>query len=84
MNNKFYQLESQKQMDIINAGIEYFARFEYKKASTEDIAKSAGTSNIYIELNCIRFSSYRRILKKTLEEWGTWKQNAKSVNWKKR
>jgi len=42
MNNKFYQLESQKQMDIINAGIEYFARFEYKKASTEDIAKSAG------------------------------------------
>ncbi|SYZ79012.1 TetR family transcriptional regulator [Trichococcus shcherbakoviae] len=46
MNNKFYQLESQKQMDIINAGIEYFARFEYKKASTEDIAKSAGTSNI--------------------------------------
>ena len=46
MNNKFYQLESQKPMDIINAGIEYFARFEYKKASTEDIAKSAGTSNI--------------------------------------
>ena len=45
MNNKFYQLESQKQMDIINAGIEYFARFEYKKASTEDIAKSAGISN---------------------------------------
>ena len=32
MNNKFYQLESQKQMDIINAGIEYFARFEYKKS----------------------------------------------------
>ena len=44
MNKKFYQLESQKQMDIINAGIEYFARFEYKKASTEDIAKSAGIS----------------------------------------
>ena len=45
MNNKFYQLESQKPMDIINAGIEYFARFEYKKASPEDIAKSAGISN---------------------------------------
>jgi len=45
MNNKFYQLESQKPMDIINAGIEYFARFEYKKTSTEDIAKSAGISN---------------------------------------
>jgi len=44
MNKKFYQLESQKQMDIINAGIEYFARFEYKKASTEDIAKRAGIS----------------------------------------
>lgn len=44
MNKRFYQLESQKQMDIINAGIEYFARFEYKKASTEDIAKSAGIS----------------------------------------
>lgn len=44
MNEKFYQLEPQKQMDIINAGIEYFARFEYKKASTEDIARRAGIS----------------------------------------
>ena len=59
MNNKFYQLESQKQMDIINAGIEYFARFEYKKASTEDIAKSAGISNR------LKLNGWAKVLKKS-------------------
>ena len=44
MNEKFYQLEPQKKKDIINAGIEYFAKFGYKKASTEDIARRAGIS----------------------------------------
>ena len=72
MNNKFYQLESQKQMDIINAGIEYFARFEYKKASTEDIAKSAGISNRLklngkVELNDImkKYKGWTKVLKKS-------------------
>ena len=63
MNNKFYQLESQKQMDIINAGIEYFARFEYKKASTEDIAKSAGISN-RLKLNG-KVKGWAKVLKKS-------------------
>lgn len=44
MNEKFYQLSLQKQKDIINSGIEYFARLGYKKASTEDIARNAGIS----------------------------------------
>ena len=44
MNEKFYKLEPQKQKNIINARIEYFAKLGYKKVSTEDIARRAGIS----------------------------------------
>ncbi|NLY09038.1 MAG: TetR/AcrR family transcriptional regulator [Tissierellia bacterium] len=44
MNDKFFQLTKEKQMRIINAGFEVFAKNDYKKASTEDIAVAAGIS----------------------------------------
>lgn len=44
MNNKFYELESEKQLAVINAGLEVFANNEYKKASTQEIATKSGVS----------------------------------------
>lgn len=44
MNDKFYQLPNEKQQRIINAGLEFFGRYDYKKASTEDIACKAEIS----------------------------------------
>lgn len=44
MNNKFYELPYEKQLSIINAGLEVFSTFDYKKASTEEIAYKAGIS----------------------------------------
>lgn len=44
MNDKFFSLPKEKQLNIINAATEVFARNEYKKASTDLIAKKAGIS----------------------------------------
>ena len=44
MNEKFFELPEEKHLRIINAGFEVFAQYEYKKASTEDIAAKAGIS----------------------------------------
>lgn len=44
MNDKFYNLPLQKQNAIINAALHIFAENDYKKASTEDIARLAGIS----------------------------------------
>jgi TetR/AcrR family transcriptional regulator len=44
LNKKFFELPEEKQLRIINAGLEVFAQSEYKKASTEDIAVKAGIS----------------------------------------
>ncbi len=44
MNNKFYDLSEEKKLQIINAGLEVFAKNEYKKASTEEIAVKASIS----------------------------------------
>jgi len=44
MNEKFYALPEEKRLSIINAGFEIFARNDYKKASTDDIAAKAGIS----------------------------------------
>ena len=41
---KFEELSQEKQRRIIDAGMEMFGRYEYKKANTEDIAAKAGIS----------------------------------------
>lgn len=44
MNEKFYNLPFEKQQKIINAGFRVFSKNDYKKASTEEIAKEADIS----------------------------------------
>lgn len=44
MMDKFLALSKEKQQRIINAGMEVFAKHEYKHASTDDIAAKAGIS----------------------------------------
>lgn len=44
MNVKFYSLPEEKQLAIMNAAMEVFAKNEYKRASTDLIAAKAGIS----------------------------------------
>ncbi len=44
MNDKFYTLPMEKQHTILNAAMHVFSKYEYKKCSTEEIAKKAGIS----------------------------------------
>ena len=44
INEKFASLSQEKQMEIINAGLECFGQYGYKKANTEQIALKAGIS----------------------------------------
>lgn len=44
MNDAFKQLPEEKQLAIFNASMEVFAKNDYKKASTDDIAAKAGIS----------------------------------------
>ena len=44
MENKFLELPKEKQLRIINAGMEYFGQYGYKNAKTDDIAAKAGIS----------------------------------------
>jgi TetR/AcrR family transcriptional regulator len=44
INLRFLELPDSKQWKIINAGFEVFAKSEYKRASTEEIAEKAGIS----------------------------------------
>lgn len=44
INEKFTGLSKEKQMKIINAGLECFGQYGYKKANTEQIALKAGIS----------------------------------------
>lgn len=44
INLRFLELPDEKQLKIINAGFEVFAKSEYKRASTEEIAEKAGIS----------------------------------------
>lgn len=41
---KFLELPNEKQLRIINAGFEYFGKYGYKGANTEDIASRAEIS----------------------------------------
>ncbi|WP_028041911.1 TetR/AcrR family transcriptional regulator [Candidatus Stoquefichus massiliensis] len=44
MEDKFLELPKEKQLRIINAGMEYFGKYGYKNARTDDIAARAGIS----------------------------------------
>lgn len=44
MNMKYFELSKDKQMRIINAGMEVFGQYGYKKGNTDDIATKAGIS----------------------------------------
>lgn len=44
MNDKFFELPEEKRLRIINAALEIFSLYEYKRASTDDIAAKAGVS----------------------------------------
>ncbi len=44
MNQKFYDMKSEKQARILNAGFKSFALYGYKNASTDEIIKDAGIS----------------------------------------
>ncbi|MGL4336273.1 MAG: TetR/AcrR family transcriptional regulator [Turicibacter sp.] len=44
MNHKFFELPEDKQLRVINAGLEVFSKNEYKRASTDEIARQAGVS----------------------------------------
>lgn len=44
MNEKFFDLPKEKQNAIINGAMHVFAKYKYKKATTEEIAKEAGIS----------------------------------------
>lgn len=44
MNQAFFALPEEKRQRILNAALEVFAKHEYKKASTDDIAAKAGIS----------------------------------------
>ena len=44
MNQKFLELSKEKQLRIINAGLEVFSKHDYKHALTDDISAKAGIS----------------------------------------
>ena len=44
MNQKFFELNEEKRLAIINAGLEVFSKNDYKHALTDDIAAKAGTT----------------------------------------
>lgn len=44
MNDRFYELPEEKQLAIFNASKEVFGENDYKRASTDLIAKKAGIS----------------------------------------
>ena len=44
MSERFKELPEKKQLSILRAAIEVFAKYEYKKASTDLIASKAGVS----------------------------------------
>ena len=44
MNERFNNLSNEKQLKIINGALDVFGKYDYKKATMEEIAKSAGIS----------------------------------------
>ncbi len=44
MSERFKELSEEKQISILKAAMEVFAKYEYKKASTDLIASKAGVS----------------------------------------
>jgi len=44
LNERFNNLPNERQLKIINGALDVFGKYEYKKATMEEIAKSAGIS----------------------------------------
>lgn len=44
MNENFFEQPLERQQQIINGGLDVFSKYDYKKASTEEIAACAGIS----------------------------------------
>ena len=44
MSERFKELPEEKQISILEAAMQVFAKYEYKKASTDLIASKAGVS----------------------------------------
>ena len=44
MNQKFFDLPEEKQQRIINSALTVFSKYDYKKASTDEIVRLAGIS----------------------------------------
>lgn len=66
MNQQFFALPEEKRLRIIKAGFQVFAQNEYKRASTELIARKAGISKgllFYYFHNKKSFFMFRLIVK---------------------
>ena len=57
MNEAFFALPEEKRQRILNAALEAFAKHEYKKASTDDIAAKAGISKGLLFYYCLLYTS---------------------------
>lgn len=44
INQRFFELPEEKRKRVVNAALSVFARYDYKKASTDEIAEAAGIS----------------------------------------
>ena len=70
MNNSFYKLSKEKQINIVNAGLKYFGKYDYQKANTAAIAETAGISKhcyfIILKTKKIIFCFYVIIVKQFL------------------
>ena len=69
MNDKFYDIKSDKQERIINAAIKVFAENGYKKASTDVIVKEAEISKgLLFHYFTNKIGLYEYIVEKCKEE----------------
>ena len=48
MNDSFLNLPTEKREEILNAAMRVFSMYEYKKASTDDIAAYANISKVML------------------------------------
>lgn len=83
MNDKFYKLPKDKQLAIINAGFEFFGKFDYKKASTEQIANKANISKgllFYYFRNKEEFFKYLYLYAQNCMEEKVYSSNYKKTN----
>ena len=68
MNDRFFDLPEGKREQMLNGALHVFAKYDYKKASMEEIAAAAGFdstkrfSNIFLRQIGVLPQAYRSIL----------------------